>query len=180
MAPGEFRLRDHVWDAMKMLALRAHEKGLELACQVLDDVPDALVGDPLRLRQVLVNLIGNAIKFTAKGEIDIRVEMERRDEQGCHLTFSVTDSGIGIPEDMLRIRPHDPDELSHYSVGTSDIAEAIRSAGHAIERSEVRLPNGPLRHTGDAIVQLTELARDNAEVQPLLSFIDASTRSLVR
>ena len=65
----EFNLRDHLEDILKTLALLAHKKGLELACRIENDVPVALVGDPGRLRQVIVNLIGNAVKFTAKGEI---------------------------------------------------------------------------------------------------------------
>ncbi|MGH7136589.1 MAG: response regulator, partial [Pirellulales bacterium] len=69
-----FPLRDTLGDTMKTLGLRAHKKGLELACQVLADVPDGLVGDPARLRQVVVNIVGNAIKFTESGEVVMRVE----------------------------------------------------------------------------------------------------------
>ena len=68
-----FRLRKTVEQVIKTLGVRAYEKGLELACQVADDVPDALVGDPLRVRQVLMNLVNNAIKFTPKGEVVLRV-----------------------------------------------------------------------------------------------------------
>ena len=68
-----FRLRKTVEQVVKTLGVRAYEKGLELACQVADELPDTLVGDPLRLRQVLMNLVGNAIKFTPKGEVVLRV-----------------------------------------------------------------------------------------------------------
>src|SRR6266487_6693999 len=68
-----FPLRDSIDDTLKTLALRAHQKGLELACHVLPEVPDALVGDPGRLRQILINLIGNAIKFTEEGEVVVSV-----------------------------------------------------------------------------------------------------------
>src|SRR5207249_2361246 len=74
----DFSLRDSLADALKPLSLRAYQKGLELACQVPADVPDAIVGDPTRLRQILVNLTGNAIKFTDRGEVVVRVGLESR------------------------------------------------------------------------------------------------------
>ena len=94
-----FPLRDTLGDTMKTLALRAHKKGLELACQVLADVPDALVGDPARLRQVVVNIVGNAIKFTDSGEVVMRVERDRESSGDVLLHFAVRDTGIGIPPD---------------------------------------------------------------------------------
>lgn len=94
-----FNLRDTLADTVKTLALRAHQKGLELNCHVLADVPNALSGDAGRLRQIMVNLLGNAIKFTAAGEIVIRVALETVSEQAVRLHFSVIDSGIGIPVD---------------------------------------------------------------------------------
>ena len=80
--PVDFDLRECLADTMKTLALRAHQKGLELACQVQPDVPDALVGDVGRLRQILINLVGNAIKFTDRGEIVIDVSMRRQRATG--------------------------------------------------------------------------------------------------
>src|SRR6185436_6717758 len=71
----DFRLRDCVEETAATLALRAHKKGLELACHIHADVPDALIGDPGRLRQILVNLIGNAIKFTERGEVVVEVQL---------------------------------------------------------------------------------------------------------
>jgi PAS domain S-box-containing protein len=99
--PIGFRLRDSLGETMKGLALRAQSKGLELACHVVADVPDAVIGDPSRLRQVLVNLVGNAIKFTEKGEVVVRVAKESIWEGGCELHFTVQDTGIGIPRDKL-------------------------------------------------------------------------------
>jgi PAS domain S-box-containing protein len=93
----EFNLRDSLDDTMKAVSLRAHEKGLELACHILPDVPDALRGDPTRLRQIVVNLIGNAIKFTSHGEVLIRVETQQETEDAAILHFAVTDTGVGIP-----------------------------------------------------------------------------------
>jgi signal transduction histidine kinase/DNA-binding response OmpR family regulator/HPt (histidine-containing phosphotransfer) domain-containing protein len=97
----EFDLRDTLDETLASLALRAHKKGLELACHVLGDVPDALVGDPGRLRQILVNLIGNAIKFTEKGEVVVRVTRESATDDAVDLHFTVRDTGIGIPEARL-------------------------------------------------------------------------------
>ena len=92
----EFSLRDTLANTLKPLSLRAHQKGLELAINVSPDVPDALIGDPVRLRQVLVNLIGNAIKFTEQGEIVVQAQIVQRSEDGVCLHLSVTDTGIGI------------------------------------------------------------------------------------
>ncbi len=115
LEPADFSLRSVLSDTLRVLAIRAHKKGLELVSQVQPDVPDALVGDVGRLRQVLLNLVGNAIKFTEQGEVVVKVE--RSDEQDSentqaasestashpssmsHLHFSVSDTGIGIPPD---------------------------------------------------------------------------------
>ena len=86
-----------VGKAAKTMALRAHQKGLELLCHFAPDVPAVVVADPDRLRQVLVNLAGNAIKFTARGEVLISVAVESRVGAALTLHFSVADTGIGIP-----------------------------------------------------------------------------------
>jgi two-component system, sensor histidine kinase and response regulator len=101
--PIEFNLRDHLGQAMKILAGRAHDKGLELACFVPPEMPDFVVGDPVRLRQVILNLTGNAIKFTEKGEVVLRVELEARSSEGMSLHFTVSDTGIGIPAEKQAI-----------------------------------------------------------------------------
>ncbi len=99
--PIDFDLRESLADGLKPLALRAHKKGLELAYRVAPDVPADLVGDRGRLRQVLVNLVGNAIKFTAQGEVV--VEVSKGEDRGAEveLHFTVRDTGIGIPADKL-------------------------------------------------------------------------------
>jgi signal transduction histidine kinase/DNA-binding response OmpR family regulator/HPt (histidine-containing phosphotransfer) domain-containing protein len=94
---SEFFLRSVLSDTIKSLGVRAHEKGIELASHVPPSVPDGLVGDPLRLRQVIVNLVGNAIKFTEKGEVVVSVESEATSEQEVRVVFSVRDTGVGIP-----------------------------------------------------------------------------------
>jgi two-component system sensor histidine kinase/response regulator len=97
----EFNLRSTLENTMGTLALKAHEKGLELICHIRPDVPTALVGDPGRLRQVIVNLAGNAIKFTDKGEVLIRVERESETGSSVTLHVMVSDTGIGIPQHTL-------------------------------------------------------------------------------
>jgi CheY-like chemotaxis protein/HPt (histidine-containing phosphotransfer) domain-containing protein len=92
-----FTLREHVRDLLKPLAVRSHQKHLELVCHVGPDVPDGIVGDPVRLRQVLVNLVGNAIKFTHTGEISVRVAADWLTDAEVLLHVAVTDTGIGIP-----------------------------------------------------------------------------------
>jgi two-component system sensor histidine kinase/response regulator len=92
----EFALRDDLDDTMKVLAFRAHEKGLELACLVSPDVYDRVGGDPTRLRQIVINLTSNAIKFTSAGEVVVRVRTEAETSDAVVLHFSVSDTGIGI------------------------------------------------------------------------------------
>jgi two-component system sensor histidine kinase/response regulator len=92
-----FNLYDCVGETMKTLALRAHQKGLELAYDADPEVPSQLVGDPGRLRQILINLIGNAIKFTQHGEVLVTIERLSQDARGVELHFKVKDTGIGIP-----------------------------------------------------------------------------------
>ena len=84
---------------MQSLSIRAHQKGLELIYDVQPDVPEALVGDPGRIRQILVNLVGNAIKFTSHGEIFIHVAEESRDNSAPCLHFTVKDTGIGVAKE---------------------------------------------------------------------------------
>ena len=113
--PIEFNLRDHLGHAMKSLALGAHQKDLELACFVPPELPEFVLGDPVRLRQVVLNLAGNAIKFTDHGEVVLRVESianpvanpaANNDESSpdtLTLQFSVSDTGIGIPKDKQKV-----------------------------------------------------------------------------
>ncbi len=109
---ADFSLRTAVGDTLRALAMRAHTKGLELVCHVQPDVPDALVGDAGRLRQVLLNLVGNAVKFTEEGEVVVRISSAacgfalpsfacsaKPQAAEVELHFTVRDTGIGIPKD---------------------------------------------------------------------------------
>src|SRR5690606_12814515 len=95
----EFDVRELIETALKTVALRAHQKGLELTCDVAHDVPRFVKGDANRLRQVLLNLVGNAIKFTERGEVGLQARLQVRDGNHCVLHFTVEDTGIGIPKD---------------------------------------------------------------------------------
>ena len=97
--PIDFNPRDAIGDTANTVALRAHQKGLELIVDVDAAVPHTLRGDPGRLRQILVNLLGNAIKFTHHGEVVLRVTSEAATPQDVALHFSVRDTGVGIPLD---------------------------------------------------------------------------------
>jgi signal transduction histidine kinase/DNA-binding response OmpR family regulator len=92
----EFKLRDSMMPTIKTLALRAHQKGLELTCDIRPEVPQVVVADPSRLRQIIVNLIGNAIKFTQRGEVGLKVALDSRTQEQVRLHFVVQDTGIGI------------------------------------------------------------------------------------
>ena len=95
----EFDLQDTLNNTMRALAPRADEKGLELMWEISSDIPARLVGDPGRLRQIIVNLVGNAIKFTEHGEVDLHAEIEERGEDWATLHFCVSDTGIGVPRE---------------------------------------------------------------------------------
>ncbi|RPJ15962.1 MAG: PAS domain S-box protein, partial [Chloroflexi bacterium] len=99
----DFDLRNTIEDVAYALAKRAEEKGLELVCLIHPDITVDLKGDPARLRQILVNLVGNAIKFTHQGEIIIRTETTKEEEKTIELRFSVQDTGIGIPPERQAI-----------------------------------------------------------------------------
>ena len=98
--PIPFALRDCIEDTLRTMALRAHVKGLELAVRIAPEVPDSLFGDPMRLRQIILNLVGNAIKFTCQGHVLVSVQLERQGPD-VELHLSVADTGLGIPQDKL-------------------------------------------------------------------------------
>jgi two-component system sensor histidine kinase/response regulator len=97
----DFDLRTTVEHAVQTVAVKAGEIGLEMICRIRPEVPTALVGDPSRLRQVLINLLGNAVKFTHEGDVSLDVRIEAEDDSSVLLHFIVSDTGIGIPPDKL-------------------------------------------------------------------------------
>jgi PAS domain S-box-containing protein len=99
----DFNLRESLESTLKTMAVRADEKGLELLCEVAPEVPEMVRGDSSRLRQIVVNLVGNAIKFTDSGEIAVKVQVESHDGADCICHFTVSDTGMGVPEDKREL-----------------------------------------------------------------------------
>ncbi|HZG01208.1 MAG TPA: response regulator, partial [Chitinophagales bacterium] len=98
----DFDVRDMLSKTLKLLLVRAKEKGLELILDIEENVPEVLQGDPNRLRQIFVNLVGNAIKFTHVGEVVVKVKVDQRDAEQVTLHFYVSDTGIGIAENKIK------------------------------------------------------------------------------
>jgi CheY-like chemotaxis protein len=119
-----------VGELLKPLAFRARQRGLELVCRILPDVPSGVVGDPGRLRQVIVNLVGNAIKFTEQGQIVVQLEVMSEDADGLVLHYSVADSGIGVPKEKQQtiFQPfHQADGSTTRRFGGTGLGLAISS-----------------------------------------------------
>ncbi len=134
----EFSLRDCVDDVLHTLAFRARERGLDLVCQVLPGVPDRLTGDPSRLRQILLNLVGNAVKFTERGEVLVRVTAEPPAGGRVAFHFVVADTGIGVPRDKQQsiFRPFEQGD------GSTSRRYGGTGLGLAISAKLVALMNG--------------------------------------
>ena len=101
--PVEFNLRESLNETLKTMTLRAYAKGLELVGEVRPEVPGTVTGDPVRIRQILLNLLANAVKFTEQGEIVATAWIQERDDSGLMIHFSVRDTGIGIPPEKQRL-----------------------------------------------------------------------------
>ena len=100
--PVPFNLPSHMAQTLRPLALRAHQKGLELTCDIRPEVPEAIVADPSRMRQILINLVGNAVKFTEQGEVGIEVALDSQTDDQARLHFIVRDTGVGIAPEKQR------------------------------------------------------------------------------
>ncbi|MBV5338702.1 MAG: PAS domain S-box protein [Deltaproteobacteria bacterium] len=100
---SRFNLKNEIADIIKLLSLQAREKGLELTCSIAPDVPTALKGDAGRLRQIIINLVGNAIKFTHAGSVELQIRKDAENADTATIRFIVRDSGIGIAADKQRL-----------------------------------------------------------------------------
>lgn len=103
MEAVSYSLRQTVFGMLKTLVVRASQKGLELFYNIGPEIPDQLIGDSLRLRQVITNLVGNAIKFTPNGHVALNVRLLASDDENVTLEFSVMDTGIGVAPDKLNL-----------------------------------------------------------------------------
>ena len=99
----DFNVRDHLEATLKTLAFRGDEKGLELLCEVAPEVPEMARGDSNRLRQIVVNLVGNAIKFTDEGEVALKVQVDAVEGRDRIMHFTVSDTGVGIPPEKVKL-----------------------------------------------------------------------------
>jgi len=138
-----FNLRERVDGTVQLLQSRARAKGLDLAISIDDAVPGWVKGDPARLHQILANLVGNGIKFTAQGSVNVRVELAARpcvDGEYCHLRFTVRDTGIGIPPDFM------PRLFTHFSQADETNTRRFGGTGLglAISRQLVELMGGEI------------------------------------
>ena len=141
-----FDLRDFMKDTLRMMGMRTQTKGLELAYRVAADVPDRLVGDPGRLRQILLNLIENAVKFTEEGEVVVNVTARQYSGNQADLGFSVEDTGIGIPRDKQK------DVFSAFKQVDAKITSQYGGTGLglAVSSQLVRLMGGELAVSSEA------------------------------
>jgi PAS domain S-box-containing protein len=142
----EFNLKDVTEKVLETLATRAHEKGLELMVRFAPEVPEFALGDPMRLGQILINLVGNAIKFTATGQLLVSVERDPDSAAAGALKFTVTDTGIGIPADKLHLLFHafsQADSSTSRQYGGSGLGLAIVSRLVALMHGKVAVTSEP-------------------------------------
>ena len=174
-----FGLRQLLQDSVKTLALRADQKGLELTCDISPDAPDNLMGDAARLRQVFLNLLGNAIKFTEHGDVAISVVTESIDERKARLRCSVRDTGIGVPKNKQEyifemFAQVDGSATRRY--GGTGLGLAISQQLLKLMGSRLSLESEPGEGSNFYFVLELDLAPEMAGVQPLANL--ASLRGI--
>jgi len=165
-----FKLRDALEDTMRMLAPRVRQKSVELACHIHPDVPNALVGDPLRLRQIVVNLVGNAIKFTDQGEVVLRVKATPPTDRKVQLRFEVTDTGIGIPPEKQAVifeAFSQADSSTTRRYGGTGLGLAISAQLVELMGGTISVESQPGRGSTFHFTAWFEMQQAEAEVPPL-------------
>ncbi len=148
-----FSLRDCVASAVRTFHPAAHLKGLQLSPVIAEEVPDGVLGDPTRVRQVLLNLIGNAIKFTERGEVAVNVTLAQRDPTAARIVFAVSDTGPGIPADKLQLifEPFRQADILHSKAGAG-LGLAISAKLASLMGGDIRVEN---RSGGGCTFQFT-------------------------
>jgi signal transduction histidine kinase/DNA-binding response OmpR family regulator len=176
--PTPFALRDHIRETTRTVALAAHQKGLELLYEIDPDVPRHIVMDSMRLRQVLVNLLGNAIKFTEAGEVMMHVSVRSRDLDAIELEFAIKDTGIGISEEKRQsifdaFTQADSSTTRRYGgtgLGLAITSQLVQMLGGKIEVESGPGAGSEFRFTVRAVtapcpaVEAPALALDNLDV----------------
>lgn len=150
LAPIEFNLRSCMSDVLTTLSRRAQPKKLSLHCSIQPDVPNALFGDAGRLRQIIINLVGNAIKFTEHGQVAVEVKLESQPADGVRLHFTVTDTGIGIPAEkqaLVRKTLEHPDALTAGQYGQTGLGLMISTRLIKMMSGRVWFESPPTRGT---------------------------------
>ena len=156
-----FGFRQFMDESLKIMGMKSHEKGIELAYRVAPGVPDRILGDPVRLRQILLNLVDNAIKFTDKGEVIVSAAVQSKEDYEVVLQISVADSGIGIPEDKQRsifgaYNQGDPSTLRQYGgtgLGLAVSAQLVDLMGGNIKLKSQPSQGSCFRFTARFIIQ---------------------------
>ncbi|NNE93993.1 MAG: response regulator [Verrucomicrobiales bacterium] len=170
-----FQLRDDLGDCMELLGFRAQAKALELACHIHPDVPEYLIGDPGRLRQIIVNLVGNAIKFTAEGEVVVDVAVKSQKDEEVELNFSVADTGIGIPEEKQArmfesFEQADTSTTREYGgtgLGLAISRQLVELMGGKIEIESEEGKGTTFRFTARFGIQKDPVIRGQVDLEPL-------------
>jgi len=166
----EFDPHEVTEKVLETLAIRAHEKGLELMVRFAPGVPDVAIGDPLRLGQILINLVGNAIKFTQKGQVLVSIEPDPNSTTAGGLKFAVTDTGIGIPADKIDLLFHaftQADSSTSRKYGGSGLGLAIVSRLVALMHGKVEVASEP--GSGSSFSFTAQFGTANGDRQALSS-----------
>ena len=170
-----FGFRQFMDESLKIMGMKSHEKGIELAYRVAPGVPDRILGDPVRLRQILLNLVDNAIKFSDKGEVIVSAAVQSKEDYEVVLQISVADSGIGIPEDKQRsifgaYNQGDPSTLRQYGgtgLGLAVSAQLVDLMGGNIKLKSQPSQGSCFRFTTRFIIQ-----QDGGQHQPEVTHPD--------
>ncbi len=179
----DFSLRDFLGETLKIMAMKAAEKNLELAYRVAPDIPDQLIGDPVRFRQIILNLVGNAIKFTQTGEIVVSAEHRRDSENKGELYITVRDTGIGIPPEKQEVifgAFDQADSSTTRQYGGTGLGLAVSSQLVELMGGSIKVKSQPGQGSTFHFTARFGLGTEIPETQPALADINlAGMRVLV-